>query len=320
MENNPLEKTGRRGPGAAAFTAAALIAALVLGASLLYRQARAEREVRQAAGQAKDGEAPLGQTKGASALRVPPGFRAREGTIAEPYSRTGWANEVIHEKTLIEMVFVPAGDFKMGADEFPDERPAHWVKITRPFYMGKYEVTQDQWQRIMPDNPSHFKGKQNPVDTVSWNDCREFLAKTAGGLSLPTEAEWEYACRAGTKTRFSFGDDENKMADYGWCTINSKNSPHVVGQKKPNAWGLYDMHGNLWEWCLDRYPSGYGSNTPIEDPQGPSAPLGRILRGGCWFNNAIDCRSSFRFGNGPGHHDFGLCGFRVVRRLGKFAL
>jgi len=205
-------------------------------------------------------------------LRVPPGFRVKAGTRPEPYTNTGYALEVVHEKTGIEMIFIPAGEFSMGSPLSPQEivhryggnmewyqgeSPVHPVRITRPFYMGKYEVTQDAWRRVMGENPSRFKGDGNPADSVSWNDSQAFLEKAGNGLRLPTEAQWEYACRAGTRTAYCFGDDPGPLGDYGWLLANSKKSTHPAGRKRPNAWGLYDMYGNVWEWCSDWFDQDY---------------------------------------------------------------
>ncbi|MCD6404609.1 MAG: formylglycine-generating enzyme family protein [Planctomycetes bacterium] len=242
------------------------------------------------------------------ALRVPTGFRAAPGTAAEPYTNTGWAKEVIHEKTGIEMVFIPAGEFMMGSPSNEsgrgsDEGPQHRVRLTKPFYLGKYEVTQREWRKVMGSNPSGFKGDRNPVEQVSWNDCREFVDKA--GLRLPTEAEWEYACRAGSSTRFSFDDNS-----YAWYDGNSEDKTHPVGQKKPNAWGLFDMHGNVWEWCADWY--GNYSSGRVTDSQGPSSGSSRVLRGGSWYDFSQICRSANRSYGSPDGTNHCL-GFRVAR-------
>jgi len=153
----------------------------------------------------------------------------------------------------LTFVLIPAGSFMMGdADGESCDKPVHQVRITKPFYLGKYEVTQEQWQAIMGTNPSDFKGAKNPVENVNWNDCHAFLTKlnekvanTGKKFVLPTEAQWEYACRAGTTTQYSYGDSAEELGDYAWSRSNAGRTTHPVGQKKPNAWGLYDMHGNV---------------------------------------------------------------------------
>jgi len=217
---------------------------------------------------------------------------------------------VVHEKTGIEMVFIPAGEFEMGSRMGVSARPAHTVRITKPFYLGRYEVTQEQWQRSMGSNPSYFKGDRNPVDSVSWYDCDEFLSKAGGGLCLPTEAQWEYACRAGTTTPFSFGDDSDDLGRYAWYGRNSEGKTHPVGGKLPNAWGLYDMHGNVWEWCSDWFHKDYYRQSPPDDPQGSSSGRMRVLRGGFWVDVPGYCRSDYRYYSAPAYAlDYN--GFRV---------
>ena len=250
-------------------------------------------------------------------LRVPQGFRPAAGTKPEPYTNTGYALEVIHEKTGIEMVFIPAGEFMMGLDSGSSDAKLHRVRLTRPFYMGKYEVTQGQWQREMGSNPSRFKGDRNPAEKVSWHDCQSFLSLTGGGLRLPTEAEWEYACRAGTTTAYSFGSDSGDLGRYAWYKSNSGETTHAVGGKLPNAWGLYDMHGNVWEWCSDWHgPYGEGPTTDPRGPSsgGPSPGCARIGRGGAWTDAAVVCGSAWRF-RGPPARGYDYLGFRVVRGL-----
>jgi len=221
----------------------------------------------------------------------------------------------------MEFVLIPAGSFLMG-DEYgkSDEKPMHKVTITQPFYMGKYEVTQEQWQAIMGNNPSHFKGPRNPVENVSWEDCQVFLKKLnekvrRAGLkfSLPTEAQWEYACRAGTRTRFSFGNSRDDIGNYAWFKDNSDNKTHPVGMKKPNQWGLYDMPGNVWEMCADWYDAkNHEQLAPnVVDPLGPRFGVDHVRRGGSFSNNALDCASSNRIMISP-RFPFRDIGFRVV--------
>jgi formylglycine-generating enzyme required for sulfatase activity len=223
----------------------------------------------------------------------------------------------------MEFVLIPAGKFKMGSprgeqDRDEDERQ-HKVTISRPFYMQTTEVTQAQWEAVMGDNPSYFEecGDDCPVERVSWDDCQEFIRRLnsmegTDTYRLPTEAEWEYACRAGSSTRYCFGDSEGKLAEYAWYIDNSEERSHRVGQKKPNAWGLYDMHGNVWEWCQDwygRYPLLRTTN-----PKGPFRGLNRVNRGGSWDDPTANCRSASRDDLHPEWPVKDL-GFRLVRDL-----
>ena len=187
----------------------------------------------------------------------------------------------------LEMVLIPAGKFMMG-----DPGKDHEVTLTNPFYMGKYEVTQEQWQVVMGNNPSITKGTRLPVTNVSWNDCQDFIkrlnAKTNGGYRLPTEAEWEYACRAGTTTVYSCGDSLTKSdANYG-----PGGKSVAVGSYKPNAFGLFDMHGNVWEWCED-WLGGYPEEA-VTDPMGAVMGNFRVLRGGSFYAVALKVRSADR--------------------------
>ena len=196
----------------------------------------------------------------------------------------------------LEMVLIPPGEFMMGSPDSdraasPREKPQHRVRITKPFYMGKYPVTQEQWQAMMGENPAHFKGPKNPVETVSWDECLQFLRrlneKVGGGkFQFPTEAQWEYACRAGSTTHYCFGDDDARFGEYGWYSGNSGGKSHPVGEKKPNAWGLYDMHGNVWQWVGDWYDHDYYAHSPVDDPTGPATGTTRLSHGGCWASGA----------------------------------
>ena len=217
----------------------------------------------------------------------------------------------------LEMILIPAGKFVMGSPESEKGRSKgetqHEVTFTKAFYMGKYEVTQEQWESVMGNNPSiKIKGARLPVTNVSWNDCQDFIkklnAKTNGGYRLPTEAEWEYACRAGTTTKYSVGDKITpKDANYRDSKIGE---PVAVGSYKPNAFGLYDMHGNVWEWCED-WKVDYPKEAVI-DPKGPATGSVRVLRGGSFDSNGLDARSSLRVVNEPSFRlvDFG---FRLAR-------
>ena len=205
----------------------------------------------------------------------------------------------------LELVLIPAGEFLMGspaADEaaFMAEQPQHRVRITRPFYLGKYKVTLQQWKAVMGDKPSRYNSPKDPVDMVSFDRCLEFITKLnskvaadMGRFALPTEAQWEYACRAGSTTRYCFGDDLAKLGEYAWYDKNSDFHTSIpVGQKKPNAWGLYDMHGRVGEWCADLY--GPYTASPVDDPTGPSLGWGRVQRGGSIWHHSRYFRSAQR--------------------------
>jgi formylglycine-generating enzyme required for sulfatase activity len=217
----------------------------------------------------------------------------------------------------MEFVWISAGEFLMGStDGDDDERPVHRVRISRPFYLGKYAVTQGEWEAIMGSNPSRFRdGPRQPVEQVSWEDAQEFIRKLnaqekGAQYRLPTEAEWEYAARAGTTTAYCFGDDASQLRAYAWYGDNSDKRTHPVGQLQPNAWGLYDMHGNVWEWVQDWY--GAYTAEPAVDPQGPSSGSVRVIRGGGWFDYARNCRSAFRSYADPGYRN-DLLGLRLLR-------
>lgn len=224
----------------------------------------------------------------------------------------------------MDFVLIHPGSFLMGdAAGDDDEKPVHKVTITNPFYIGKYEVTQEQWQAVMGNNPSKFKGAKLPVDSVNWLDCQEFIdklnAKVASSgteFALPTEAQWEYACRAGSTTRYYFGNEESSLVDYGWFDENAVKTTHPVGEKQPNAWGLFDMHGNVLEWCSDdyngvAYKRRTGTTTdPVEIPRVWKGGT-RVMRGGAWDHSSWASRATFRVRcfcdvrHSP-------CGFRVV--------
>lgn len=221
------------------------------------------------------------------------------------------------------MVRIPAGEFSMGSDKGnADEKPVHRVRIRRPFEMAKFEVTQTQWETVMTDahpgdpmvnsegavvsrTPSHFRGATLPVESVSWDDVQVFLARLNARddthvYRLPTEAEWEYASKGGTAD-----------AD-AWYKANSDGHTQPVGLKKPNAWGLYDMQGNVAEWVADWYRAEYYEESPLSDPAGPRTGTYRVFRGGCWFDPVSDLRTSFRGFDFPVSRFYNV-GFRVVR-------
>ena len=242
----------------------------------------------------------------AEAWKQPNGSRAGEERVFE-----------ITPGVKLTMCWIPAGEFVMGSSKESNATP-HPVKLTQGFWLSQTEVTQAQWRAVMGNNPSRFKGDDLPVEMVSWNDiCGNeertggFLGKlnhlqsTGGRFDLPTEAQWEYACRAG-KT----GDDDGDLGEKAWYSENSDSKTHPVGQKQSNAWGLNDMHGNVWEWCVDwneDYPTSAAT-----DPSGPASGSGRVFRGGGWGNDANGCRVAYRFYYDPSD-TYGYIGFRVAR-------
>jgi formylglycine-generating enzyme required for sulfatase activity len=243
------------------------------------------------------GSKPTVDPKPSSAPQVAGGFRAID----------------LGDGLKMDFVLIPAGSFAMGSTK--GEVPPTKVAITKAFYISKCEVTQEQWEALMGGNPSSHKDAKNPVETVSWGDCQNFLSKLqekANGMDvrLPTSAEWEYACRAGSKTEFCYGNEEIQLSQYGWWMGNSDNATHPVGAKKANAWGLYDMHGNVWEWCSDwdGEPDGFAAKN---DPAGPPEGTARTRRGGSFDNEAGECRSCSRIGLGPDDRASDV-GFRVV--------
>lgn len=206
----------------------------------------------------------------------------------------------------MEFILIPAGEFRMGAENgAADEKPVHRVRLTRPFYLAKYPTTQAQWEAVMGNNPSLFKGDPNrPVENVSWDDAQEFLRrlgeKDGKPCRLPTEAEWEYAARAGTTTAYCFGDDPKLLREYGWYDENAGGRACAVGQLEANAWGLHDVHGNVWEWVQDWYADNYYQQSDLIDPKGPEEGQYRVVRGGSWGYVAGGLRVSFRLRYDPG--------------------
>jgi formylglycine-generating enzyme required for sulfatase activity len=248
---------------------------------------------------------------GASAIRV-----------GQPAGRTLILS--LGKGVTMKLIRIPAGKFLMGSpatekDRSKAEGPQRRVTISKAFYMGATEVTQAQYESVMGKDPSKYKGPRNPVEQVSWHDatafCTALSKKTQRTVRLPTEAQWEYACRAGTRTRFSFGKagkaDKNINA-HGWHRGNSGGKTHPVGQKKPNAWGLYDMHGNVWEWCRDWYDEKFYANPKRVDPENTTKTKYRLYRGGSWIDKDLNnCRAASRFKNVSGHRGANV-GFRVV--------
>lgn len=219
----------------------------------------------------------------------------------------------------MDLVWIPPGTFTMGSPASEGGRDSdetlHQVTLTRGFWMGATEVTQAQWEAVMGTNPSNFTGANRPVEQVAWGDCVEFCRRvsqrTGQTFDLPTEAEWEYACRAGTPTAYSFGNSESELGSYAWYDANSNDETHDVRQKRENAWGLYDMHGNVFEWCTDwygEYPIG-----AVRDPTGPASGESRVVRGGSKANDPQILRAAYRVRSAPGD-SFIILGMRAVRR------
>jgi formylglycine-generating enzyme required for sulfatase activity len=216
-------------------------------------------------------------------------------------------------------VSVKAGSFFMGSEPGvgeDDERPRRHVTISQGFYLGKYELTQPLWELVMGENPSYSRDVTHPVETVSWNDTQAFIQKLnelkgTTGYRLPTEAEWEYAARAGTDTAFFYGDDPSELDQYAWTASRERLRTQSVGQKQPNPWGFYDIYGNVWEWVQDWYAKDYYGVSPATDPQGPDSGVNKSNRGCSWFNFAKYCRSANRSDNSPNYKHYYL-GFRLA--------
>ncbi len=217
------------------------------------------------------------------------------------------------------LVPIPAGEFQMGspAEEKGREydETLHPVRITQPFYLGVREVTREQYERVMGHHPGDVQGETKPVTKVSWNSavefCRKLSEQEGREYRLPTEAEWEFACRAGTTTSYSFGHDDTLLDQYAWHTANSGLTAHAGGQKPANRWGLYDMHGNVWEWCQD-WIGSYRAGVLVVDPAGPAEGAFRVLRGGSFFSPPRDHRSANRNSDRPPSR-YSSTGFRLAR-------
>lgn len=269
---------------------------------------------------------------------IPP--RATAATsppTAPPIPASPRPGTTIENSIGMKLAWIPAGQFLMGSPEtdnsaFSDDKPQHLVRITKPFHLGVMEVTQVQYEQVMGTNPSHFQGGSLPVESVTWDEAVEFCRRlsslpeerAAGRVyRLPTEAEWEYAARAGSTGKWCFGDDESELGDYAWYGMNSESRTHPVGQKRPNAWGLYDMHGNVWEWCEDVGKRVYVAREvrdgdlvepiPVDDPSGTGVGSNRVGRGGSWYGTpGQHCRSAHRLGLGAQIGRGHSVGFRVA--------
>ena len=260
---------------------------------------------------------------------IPKEYVAEESVEIADLGLTEIKGNIIHTEGTnsigMKLIWIPAGEFDMGSAEGePDEMPVHRVQISKGFWIGQTEVTQQQYKASMGDEP--WSGEKYveesgsyPATYISWEDAVEFcrrLSQVEGKIyRLPTEAEWEYACRAGSETKFSFGDDDAYLGDYGWFEGNAwgieQKHARQVGQKYPNAFGLYDMHGNAWEWCSDWYDENYYSVSPEVDPQGPGSGRFRVLRGGSWHFSPSRCSSAVRAGHLQ-NIELMSFGFRVV--------
>jgi formylglycine-generating enzyme required for sulfatase activity len=219
----------------------------------------------------------------------------------------------------IKFIRIKNGEFMMGSNEYKNEQRIHNVTIDSPFYLSIFPVTQHEWKVIMGDNPSFFKGDDLPVEYVSWDDVQEFIKKlnkkeNTHKYRLPSEAEWEYAVRAGTITGYSFGDDDSKLGEYAWYIENSGGKTHPVGKKRKNPWGLYDVYGNIWEWVQDEWHDTYNGAPADGSAWEDGVNAYRVNRGGSWFDNARYCRSALRYHYTPGSR-FHFLGFRLLKEM-----
>jgi len=258
------------------------------------------------------------------------------GVLVLIQSVIGKPPDAIKTKSGVEVIPVPAGSFTMGDEDGEVDETPHEVYVDS-FFIDKNLVTQEEFEKVMRENPSRWKEPKNPVEQVRWSDAVKYCNTrsrlegfqpcydlttwkcdfSANGYRLPTEAEWEYACRAGTETSYSFGDSKGKLRNFAWFKDNSGRRPRPAGQKLPNPWGIYDMHGNVWEWCNDFYQVDYYQTSPKKNPKGPETGETKVLRGGGWNSKAEDCRSSYRYNENPGYSDvcfgYDIYGFRCVR-------
>ena len=244
------------------------------------------------------------------AIKIPFGFELVKGSAEDT---NGWASEIRHKDTGIDMVYVAPGEFMMGSPASEkgrvDRESQHKVKLTKGFYIGKYEVSQGQWEKVTGHNPSSFKGVNLPVEKVCWENCMSFCKKLGAGFRLPTEAEWEYAARGGNRSKGFIYSGSNNLDEVGWYVSNTGKKTHEVGKKKANELGIYDMSGNVWEWCSDWY-----GNYPVDevtDPTGVATGSGRVVRGGGWYYSTSGCRSAYRR-YGPPFRAYDNRGFRLA--------
>jgi formylglycine-generating enzyme required for sulfatase activity len=236
--------------------------------------------------------------------------------VSSPAKADEFTNSIV-----MEFVLIQRGAFFMGSDRArdtlasADEVPRHKVTISRDFYMGKYEVTQEQWENVMGLNPSLYRGSNKPVELVTWEDAQAFIKRlnaleSTNSYRLPTEAEWEYSARAGTESLYYFGTERNRLDKYAWHLGNSEGTTHPVGEKEPNQFGLYDILGNVWEYVSDWYDI-YRDSGQVVDPKGPEVGLFRAVRGGSWEDSYLRLRSASRYFRGADTaSDF--TGFRLL--------
>ncbi len=237
----------------------------------------------------------------------------------EKSAETAGQGDMVTNSIGMKFKLIPAGSFLMGSPDSEKDRgsyegPQHKVTLTKPYYLGVYEVTQEQYEKVMGSNPSHFKGAKLPVEMVNWNEAQDFCLKLSQldksmTYRLPSEAEWEYAARAGTKTAYYWGDGFDGR--YAWCLQNSGGKTQEVGSRQANPWGLFDMSGNVYEWCEDWYADKYPSVGEEIDPKGAASGSSRVGRGGGWYDVPLGCRSAFRFDYSPDIR-FNTLGFRVL--------
>lgn len=246
--------------------------------------------------------------------------------------------EKVVTQSGVEMLQIPAGSFSMGDKNGDVDETPHMI-ILDSFFIDKFLVTQEEYQKVVGENIARWKGKKNPVEQVRWSDAVKYCNTrsrqeglqpcyntetwecnfNADGYRLPTEAEWEYVCRSGTNTTFYFGDNKSELRNFSWFKENSGGRPRPVGQKLPSPWGIFDLYGNVWEWCNDFYQVDYYQQSPEKNPHGPEFGDNKVLRGGSWDSEADQCRSSYRYNEVPGYTDicfgYDIYGFRCVKNL-----
>jgi len=327
-EPEPVESPGKKSPNFLIGAVIAVAIAIVVGWALWFTGEPRQRERVVEPPVAKAPEAPQKPKE----VPTPEVFVTTSGPGIEAPIQRAFTNSI-----GMKFVLILEGSFVMGSrlaiEEllrrfggekgwYEWEKPSHSVRIKRSFYLQSAPVTQGQWQRLMGNNPSHFKdcGENCPVEKVSWEDARQFIKKLnevekTEDYRLPSEAEWEYACQGSSDAEFSFGDEVERLYEFAWYSKNSGDKTHPVGDKEPNGWGLYDMHGNVWEWVEDDWHDSYegapdDGRAWIDSPRGSA----RVIRGGGWYNDALVCRSAFRASLWS-ESRYSLVGFRLSRSV-----